>query len=62
MFFSSGLFKEVGEVVVDNSGKHKLLFNNESIVWPNNSTAPSSDVPKCKSCNERCYNGKGVKR
>ena len=56
----SGMFQEVGEFVVDNSGKHKLFLNNESIVWPNNLTAPSSGIPKCKACDEHCYNGEAI--
>lgn len=59
-FSSLGMFLDVGEFVVDNSGKHKLLLNNESIVWPNNGTAPSSYMRKCMSCNEHCYNGKAI--
>ena len=52
------MFQQVGEFVVDNAGKHDLVLNNDSIIWPNNITAPSSDVPKCRSCDTKCYNGK----
>ena len=52
-----GMFQEVGKFVIDGSGEHKLLLNNESILWTNNLTAPSSEMVKCKSCDENCYNG-----
>lgn len=55
-----GMFQEVGEFVVDNSGKHKLFLNSESIVWPYNLTAPSSGIPKCEACDEHCYNGEAM--
>lgn len=54
------MFQEVGEFVVDNSGKHKLFLNSESIVWPYNLTAPSSGIPKCEACDEHCYNGEAM--
>lgn len=55
---TSGIFQRVGDFVVDDARKHKLVLNNYSIIWPNNASAPSSDVPKCRSCDEHCYNGK----
>ena len=57
-YFFSGTFQQVGEFVVDGAGKHKLLLNSDTIVWPNNNTVPSSDVQKCRSCDVNCYNGK----
>lgn len=57
-FYCSGMFQQVGEFVVDKTGKYKLLLSNDSIIWPNNSSAPSSDVLQCRSCDARCYNGK----
>ena len=53
------MFQQVGEFVVDDAGKHKLLLNNDLIIWPKNMPAPSTP-PKCKSCGEHCYNGKAA--
>ena len=57
-FLFQGIFQEVGEFIIDSSGKQKLVLSNELIIWPDNSTAPSSEVRKCRSCKDRCYNGK----
>lgn len=51
------MFQQVGDFVVDSAGKHKLVLG-DSVIWPNDSSAPSSDVLKCRSCDEHCYNGK----
>ena len=52
------MFQQVGDFVVDSAGKHKLVLD-DSVIWPNDSSAPSSDVVKCRSCDEHfCYNGK----
>ncbi|XP_068673835.1 atrial natriuretic peptide receptor 1-like isoform X3 [Montipora foliosa] len=53
---SDGMFKEVGNFVIEDSGNSQLYLSDESIVWPNNLTAPSSEIAKCKSCDEDCYN------
>ena len=57
-FLFQGIFQEVGEFIIDSFGKQKLVLSNELIIWPDNSTAPSSEVRKCRSCKDRCYNGK----
>ena len=56
------MFKEVGNFVIEDSGNSQLYLSDESIVWPNNLTAPSSEITKCKSCDENCYNGETTKR
>ena len=43
--------------MVDGAGKYNLVLH-DSIIWPNDASAPSSDVLKCRSCDEHCYNGK----
>ena len=56
------MFKEVGNFVIEDSGNSQLYLSDESIVWPNNLTAPSSEIAKCKSCDQNCYNGETTKR
>ena len=56
-FFTSGMFQQVGDFVVDSTGKHKLVVD-DAIIWPNDASAPSSNVLKCRSCDEHCYNGR----
>lgn len=51
------MFQQVGNFVVESEGKHKLVLD-DSVVWPNDASAPSSNVLKCRSCDEHCYNGK----
>lgn len=51
------MFQQVGNFVVNSAGNHKLVLD-DSIIWPNDASAPSSDVLKCWSCDEHCYNGK----
>lgn len=51
------MFRQVGNFIVESEGKHKLVLD-DSVIWPNDSSAPSSNVLKCRSCDEHCYNGK----
>ena len=53
------MFQQVGDFVVDGAGKDKLVLDG-SVIWPNNASAPSSDVLRCRSCDEHCYNGKKI--
>lgn len=51
------MFQQVGNFVVESAGKHKLVLD-DAVIWPNDTSAPSSNVLKCRSCDEQCYDGK----
>jgi len=52
---NNGMFQQVGNFVVESAGKHKLVLD-DAVIWPNDASAPSSNVLKCRSCDEQCYN------